>query len=161
MSELVRICSVLHAAASKTKSRLLFLLHHVCTVIFSSNHFEFDSRQVLSPATLHQHHVVLLQVVSFSRDEDHSLLAVRQPHSRTLPVCGVGLLGLSDHGLQDDGLQLGPAKRGAHGRSGRFGLSLTVHLVEGGHGPGRVGGHPGRCMLGDCGQQRHSFERWL
>lgn len=99
---------------AKTKSRLMFLLHNMCTVIFSSNDFEFDSGQILSPATLHQHHIVLLQVVPFPRDKDYSLLAIRQPHSRTLPVCRVGLLGLSDHSLEDDGLHLRPAKRGTH-----------------------------------------------
>lgn len=95
---------------------------------------------------------MLLQVVTFSGDEDHSLLAIRQPHSCTFPVCRVGLLGLSDHSLQDNSLQLGPAKRGAHRRRAFFGLSQAVHLVEGGHGSRQVGGHPGRGMLGDCGK---------
>lgn len=122
------------------------------TVIFSSDHFEFDAGQVLRPPALHQHHVVLLQVVSLAGDEHHRLLPVGQTHSRALPVGRVGLLGLSDHGLQDHALQLGTAERGAD-RLGRwFGLPLAVHLVEGGHGPGEDGTRPDRCMLGGLNQ---------
>lgn len=39
---------------------LLFLFHHMGTVIFSSDYFELYSRQVLGPPTLHQHYIVFL-----------------------------------------------------------------------------------------------------
>lgn len=120
------------------------------TVIFASDHSELDSGQVLRPPALHQHHVVLLQVVSLPGDEGHRLLPVRQPHPSALSVGGVGLLGLSDHGLQHHRLQLGTTKRGADGFRRQFWLPLTVHLVEGGHRPGEEGARPGRGMLGCC-----------
>lgn len=129
---------------------LLFLLHHMAAVIFSSNHLEFDSRQVLCPPTFHQHHIMLLQVVSLPRDEHHSLFAIRQPHSSTLSVCRIGFLGLSDHGLQDHCLQLGTAKCGTSRFWRWFWLPLAVHLVEGGHRPGEERSRPGRGMLAGC-----------
>ncbi len=126
----------------------------MCTVIFASDHFEFDSRKVLSPPPLHQHHIVLLQIVSLPRDEGNSLLPVRQAHSSALPVCRVWLLWLSDHGLQDHRLQLGTAECGADGVGWQFGLPLAVHLVESGHRPGDEGTRPGRGMLGRCKQEK-------
>lgn len=129
---------------------LLFLLYHVSAVIFASDYLEFDSRQVLGSTALHQHHVVFLQVVSLPRNEHHSLFTVRQPHPRAFPVCRVGLLGLSDHGLQDDRLELRAAERGACRCGGCFGLPETVHLVKGGHRPGQEGGRPGRGTMGGC-----------
>lgn len=122
------------------------------TVIFASDHFEFDSGQILSPPALHQHHVVLLQVVSLPGDERHRLLPVREAHLSALPVGRVGLLGFPDHGLQDHRLQLGTAERGADSFRRRFGFPLPVHLVEGGHRPGEDGSRPGRGMLGRCRQ---------
>lgn len=129
---------------------LLFLLHYMSTVVFSTDHGELDSGQVLLLSALHQNHVVLLQVVSLTRDKNYCLLSVRQPHPSALPVGRIGLLGLSDHRLQHHCLQLGPAKRGADRLRGSFGLSLTMHLVEGGHGPGEKGACPPRSMLGGC-----------
>lgn len=129
---------------------LLFLLYHVSAVVFASDYLEFDSWQVLGPTTLHQYHIVFLQVVSLPRNEHYSFFTVRQPHSCALPVCRVGLLGLSDHGLQDNRLELRAAERGAYRCGGCFGLPETVHLVEGGHRPGQERGHPGRGTMGGC-----------
>lgn len=129
---------------------LLLLLHHVSAVIFAPHHGEFDPGQVLCPTPLHKHHVVLLQVVPLPGNEHHRLLPVGQPHAGALPVGGVGLLGLSDHRLQDDRLQLGAAKRGSNGFGRDFGLPLAMHLVERGHGPGQEGGGPCRGVLGRC-----------
>lgn len=127
---------------------LLLLLHHVSTVVFSPDHGELDPWKVLRPPPLNQHHIVLLQVVSLPGDEDHGLLPVGQAHPGALPVGGVGLLGLPDHGLQHHGLQLGAAESGPNGLERRFGFPHSVHLVQGCHSPGEDGTHAGRCMLG-------------
>uniref|UniRef100_A0A3Q2NW83 Uncharacterized protein n=1 Tax=Fundulus heteroclitus TaxID=8078 RepID=A0A3Q2NW83_FUNHE len=94
---------------------------------------QLDSRKVLGPSSLHQNHVVLLQVVSLPRDEHHRLLPVGETHPSALPVGRVGLLGFPDHRLQDDGFELRPAEGGAQSLRGDFGLPLPVHLVESGH----------------------------
>lgn len=122
---------------------LLLLLHHVRTVVFAAHHSELDPGQVLCPPSLHQHHVMLLQVVSLTRNEHHRLLSVGQPHPGAFPVSRVGLLGLADHGLQDHGFELGTTKCGAQGLRPRLGLSLPVHLVERCHGSAEEGAGPG------------------
>lgn len=148
----LRMLSIYSATVTPDKRQcpflLLFFLHHMRTVIFASDHSELNSGQVLSPSALHQHHVVLLQVVSLPGDEGDRFFPVGQPHSSTLPVGRVGLLGLSDHSLEHHCLQLGAAERGPHRFGGRFGLPLTVHLVECGHRPGDEGARPGGSMLG-------------
>lgn len=129
---------------------LLLLLYHMSTVVFPSDHSDFDAWQVLSPPTLNQDHVVLLQVVTLTWNKGHRFLSVRQTHPRTLPVCRVGLLGLSDHGLQNHCFQLGAAKGGSNRFRWWFGLSLAVHLVKSGHSPGEDRRCPGRGLLGRC-----------
>uniref|UniRef100_A0A7N6BXM3 Uncharacterized protein n=1 Tax=Anabas testudineus TaxID=64144 RepID=A0A7N6BXM3_ANATE len=89
-------------------------------------HPHLDSGQILRPPALHQHHVVLLQVVSLPGDKCHRLLPVRQTHPSALSVGRVGLLGLSDHSLQHHRLQLGTTERGADG----FRRPVTLTLVS-------------------------------
>lgn len=112
------------------------------TVVFPAYHGQLDPRQVLGPPSLDHHHVVLLEVVPLPGDVDHRLLPVGHAHAGTPPVGRVGLLGLADHRLEDDCLELRPAGGGPLALMRGPGLPLTVHLVEGGHRAGEQGGGP-------------------
>lgn len=113
----------------------LFFLHHMSTVIFPSDHSEFNAREILRLAPLQEHHVVLLQIVSLARDKHHNLLAVGQPHTGALAVGRIGLLRFTNYGSQHHCLQLRPAECSAKLRGPKRGLAFAVHLVQSGHGP--------------------------
>lgn len=139
----------------KSRLNLLSLFHHMGTVIFASDYFQFDSGQVLGPPPLHQHHVVFLQVVPFPGNKHHCFLPIRETHTSALSVGRVGLLWLPNHRLEHHGLQLG-APEGGTNRFGRwFGLPLTVHLVESCHCSVESGAQPFRGMPGHCQQSQY------
>lgn len=127
---------------AKSVLKSLFFLHHMGTVIFPPDHREFNSRQILCPAPLDQHHVVFLQIVSLAGDKHHRLLAVGQTHAGALAVGRIGLLGFANHGFQHHRLQLRPTECSADFRRPKWGFALAVHLVQSGHGPGQEGGGP-------------------
>lgn len=114
----------------------MFLLHDMGTVIFAPDYCELDTWQILRPASLHQHNIVLLEIVSFTGDKHYRLLTIGEANPCTFTVGRVGLFGLPDHGLQDYSLHLWATKRGTKlfGRWGWF--ALAMHLIEGSHGPG-------------------------
>lgn len=111
-----------------------FLLLHMSTVILSTHNLQLDPWQVLCPPALYQNNVVLLQVVAFAWDETDDLLAVAEPHTGTLAVGRIGLLGLADQGLKDDPLELRVATSGAKFGRRPLGTAEAVHLVESSHG---------------------------
>lgn len=45
-------------------------------IIFSSDHSHFQSRNILSPPTLHQYHIVLLECVALLWNEGRDLLPI-------------------------------------------------------------------------------------
>lgn len=121
---------------SPMSTLVIFLLHNMGTVIFPPDHSQLDTWQVLCPAPLHQHYVVLLEVVSLPRNEHHCLLAVTEADSGTFTVGRVWLLGFPDHCLQDYCLQLGAAEHGTDARGRGRWLSTAMHLIQRSHSSG-------------------------
>src|ERR1700730_5100209 len=83
--KLLRLHAVLRAG--------LLAVAHSCCVERSPDHLVAESRQILDPATAHEHDGVLLEVVSFAGNVGADFHAVREPHASDLPERRVGLLG--------------------------------------------------------------------
>ena len=101
------------------------------TVIFPSNHPDFNSRQIFCSPSLNQHHIMLLKCVSFPRNECNQLFSITQTNSTALPICRVRLFGFSDNSLQNDALHLRPATHGTTWSRFLFHRALSDYLVHG------------------------------
>lgn len=77
------------------------------TVILSPNNFYLDSRQVLSPSSLYQHHIMFLQSVSHTRNVCSQFFPIAQSDSAALTLSWIWFLGLANHDLQYNPLHLG------------------------------------------------------
>ena len=99
-------------------------------VIFSTDALQLDAGQVLDSPAAHQDNMMLLQIVSNSRNICDRLTAGAQPNADTLSICRVGLLRLPNQRLQDDALQEWSAIGGALPLSRLFVRTVTVQLPE-------------------------------
>src|ERR1700753_4020435 len=86
-----------------------------------------DTRQVLHPATTHEHHRVLLQVVPLTRDVRGDLDATGQLHPGDLAQRRVGLLG---RGGVDAGAHAAPLRTPLESRSLLLGDLVLAALAD-------------------------------
>lgn len=87
----------------------LWFPDNVGTVILSTHHLQFETRNVFRPRPVHQYDAVLLQIVANAGDIGRSLLAIGEPYKHAFAVGRIWLLGLLDKRLDDHAFHEGLA----------------------------------------------------
>ena len=112
-----------------------------------------DTRTILSSATTHLNHTMLLNIVALARNDSGNDLARTQAHTSNLALARVGLLGLCDTGLETHALQrrvVLQRRRPATPRALAL-AAATSNLVVGCADYGGAGELPGQGGEGECG----------
>src|ERR1700743_338456 len=105
----------------------LLAVLHTLRVQRATNDLVANARQVLHPATTHEHHRVLLQVVPLARDVRRDLDATGQLHASDLAQRRVGLLG---RGGVDAGAHAAPLRTPLESRSLLLGDLVLPALAD-------------------------------
>ncbi len=92
--------------ASQSSFRNLSLIEHSFSKTYQihspSDQMISHTRTILTPATSHQYHGMLLHIVSLARNITRHYSPCAQPHSGGFPFCGIGFLGLRDTDFEAD-----------------------------------------------------------
>jgi hypothetical protein len=99
-------------------------------IISSPNQVVLDTGQVLRPPAADKHDAVLLDIVALARDDGRDLAAIGEPHTSSLALAGVGLLGTRDAYFEADAFHLGAAGAGEDGRDGSSGLLALAAALK-------------------------------
>lgn len=133
------------------------LLLHVATVILAPHNFEYNPRQVLGAAALHEDHMVLPQGVALPGRKQMAFFACAEEHLAALALGRGGLLWFSDKCAQHHTLLLWPALCGTQMLRG-FLPASSLSDVSGSRWPWnlwpRVGGPRTRPGLRDLVRPR-------